>query len=198
MFFGGKRRYAVELLGSQKLRTKARKVAAADEKIIALASDMIDTMTMFNGIGLAAPQVGVDLQLVVFDVPEDPENPGATPGEAMLLPRMPLAVINPEIISFSGNIVPYREGCLSVPGIFADVMRPERVVFRAYTLAGEKIECECGGLLARCIQHELDHLDGKVFVDHLTEEQRNALAGKFAKLEKYGARHGYVKVKKCD
>ncbi len=196
MFFGGKRRYQVELLGSEKLRRIARPVGVVDDSIRELAENMICTMEVFNGIGLAAPQVGVDLRLIVLDVPEDSRSEAGSPGEDALLGTFPRAFINPEIVSYSGAQVPYNEGCLSVPDIFAEVIRPEKIVWRAADLDGKVIEYECGGLLARCIMHETDHLDGRIFVDLLSDAEKQRIAAKMERLNKFGARHNYVRYKK--
>ena len=160
LFKKGKQSYTVYTAGAPVLREKAAPVAAIDDRIKGIAAEMYEAMRVFNGIGLAAPQYGESLRLVVFDVPQD-SNTG-TPGEMLLLPQMPLTVVNPEIVAYSEETSEYDEGCLSVPDIYAPVIRPATVVFRAQTLDGEFLEFECGGLLGRCIQHELDHVAGIV------------------------------------
>lgn len=196
MFFGGKKRYQVELLGSEKLRRVARPVGVVDDGIRELAGTMIRTMEVFNGIGLAAPQIGVDLRMIALGVPEDSRSGSNSPGEDALLGRMPCVFINPEIVGCSGAEVPYNEGCLSVPEIFAEVIRPERVIWRAADLDGNVFEYECAGLLARCIMHEMDHLEGKIFVDRLSGEEMWRIAAKLERIDKYGARHHYVRYRK--
>lgn len=176
--------HIVYTVGAPVLREKAAPVALVDEGVRQLAADMIEAMYFFNGIGLAAPQYGHSLRLVVIDVPED-SNTGS-PGEMLLLPKMPLTLINPEIIMSSGDEVCREEGCLSVPGLYAPVCRPSKVVLRTQTIDGEFIEIECGGLLGRCVQHELDHLDGKIFTDRLTPEVAGKVRGDLDRLVRIG------------
>ena len=180
--------------GAAVLKKVAQPVGVVTDEIRELAADMLKAMRYFNGIGLAAPQYGKSLRLVVFDVPG--ENSTGTPGEEYLLPRMPLTVINPEIIGKSGQLVKREEGCLSVPDIYAPVVRPASVVFRAQTLDGEFFEFECGGLLGRCIQHELDHLDGFLFTDRLTPEDERLIRGDLKRLEQIGRSCNYRRIKR--
>lgn len=195
MFFKNKKRYVVHTVGDPVLREKAKPVAAVTPEIRQLAASMIESMQAFEGIGLAAPQAGEALRLVVFDVPL--ESMGDTPstGERLLLPKMPLAVVNPEIVASSEDLTSHDEGCLSLPDLFAPVVRPASVVFRAQTLDGEWIECECGGLLGRCIQHELDHLDGTLFIDRLTPEAARTVERELKQLIRFGERHHFHRVK---
>jgi peptide deformylase len=195
MLFKGKTRHVVHTAGDPVLKATAKPVSAVTPEIRALAERMFQAMQVFDGIGLAAPQAGESLRMVVFDIPADSMSNPPTPGEMMLLPRMPLTVINPEILSTSGEYSEYTEGCLSVPEIFAPVIRPNKVVFRAATLDGEIIECECGGLLGRCIQHELDHLDGKLFTDRLSPEEAQKIERSLRQLVRYGEKHKYLRVK---
>jgi len=102
-----------------------------------------------------------------------------------------MALVNPEIVEYGSEIIPYDEGCLSVPEVYAQVMRPRTVKVKAQTLNGETIEFECGGLLARCIQHEVDHLNGTVFVDRLTEEVKSLVRNELSALERRGKRFDY-------
>ncbi len=190
MFFkNNKKSYIVYTAGAAVLKQIAKPVSVVSDEIRSIAAEMLVAMRIFNGIGLAAPQYGHSLRMVVFDVPQD-SNTG-TPGECMLLPRMPLTVINPEIVAHSSDISEREEGCLSVPDIYAPVKRPVRVVFRAQTLDGEFIEAECGGLLGRCIQHELDHLDGKLFTDRLTPEAARGIRGDLERLKRAGQSSNY-------
>ena len=195
MFFKNKKRYVVHTVGDPVLREKAKPVPVVTPEIRQLAASMIESMQAFEGIGLAAPQAGESLRLVVFDVPL--ESMGDTPstGERLLLPKMPLAVVNPEIVASSEDLTSHDEGCLSLPDLFAPVVRPASVVFRAQTLDGEWIECECGGLLGRCIQHELDHLEGTLFVDRLTPEAARTVERELKQLIRYGERHHFHRVK---
>ena len=132
---------------------------------------------------------------MVFDVPLDSMGDSPSIGEQLLLPKMPLAVINPEVVASSEQLTSRDEGCLSLPELFAPVIRPASVVFRAQTLDGEWIECECGGLLGRCIQHELDHLDGTLFVDRLTPEAARTVERELKQLIRFGERHHFHRVK---
>ena len=186
-----KQNYSIKTYGHEVLKQNADPVREINEEIIRLAADMTVMMDKFDGIGLAAPQIGVSKRVVVLGVPDSPESRSGSPGEELLLPMMPLVVINPEIIAVSKETVKCDEGCLSVPDIFGPVERPASVVFRAELLDGRVIECECGGLLGRCIQHELDHLDGFCFVDRMTESARNSVAFKLFRLEKYGKKHNF-------
>jgi peptide deformylase len=149
---------AIHTLGDQVLRDSARRIGKVDESIRDLARDMLRSMYTAKGIGLAAPQVGIHKQLLVIDL--DPENP-ATP---------PMVLINPEITAASTSIDTYEEGCLSIPGVYLDVVRPSRVEVNFRDEMGRPRRLKTDGLLARCIQHELDHLNGVLFVDRVTDE----------------------------
>ena len=149
-----------------RLHTRAAPVLKVDDSIRKLVADMAETMYEAPGIGLAATQVDVHQRVVVIDVSED---------KSALL-----ALINPEIISRSGEQV-CEEGCLSVPGIYDKVTRAEQVRVRAQNQKGETFELDAEGLLAVCIQHELDHLDGKVFVEYLSKLKQNRIKDKLAK-----------------
>ncbi len=151
------------------LRARARPVASQDETTVRdLLPRMLATMYEAPGIGLAAPQVGAGLRVAVVDVmPDD------TPS--------PIALINPEIVASSQETATREEGCLSLPNQYADVTRPARVKIRYLDQGGARREIEAEGLLAACLQHELDHLDGVLFVDHLSSLKRNMIMRKLAK-----------------
>lgn len=149
-----------------RLRIKARPVEQFDETLRQLVSDMLETMYAAPGIGLAATQIDVDLQVVVIDVSESN--------------NQPLCLINPEILSSDGEEV-MEEGCLSVPGIYEKVTRAERVRVRACDERGRTFEFDADGLLAVCVQHEIDHLHGKVFIDRLSEIKRQRARRKLEK-----------------
>ena len=195
MLFNSKKRISLRTLGDEVLGKVADPILNVDAEIVKLAREMIEATAVFNGIGLAAPQYGVSKRMVVLDVPMDSMSKVPTPGEEQLLPRMPLVLINPEILSYSTNKSVRDEGCLSVPDIYAPVERPEKVVLRSMTLDGELIECECGGLLGRCIQHELDHLEGKCFTDRLAPEDAREVAGEIKRLIRYGEKHDFTRTK---
>jgi peptide deformylase len=151
------------------LKAKARRVADADaDQVRALVPRMFAAMYNAPGIGLAAPQVGIGLRLFVIDLQADEK-------------RDPVVLVNPEIVARSPELATREEGCLSIPGQYADVTRPARVRVRFEDAAGIKTEIEAEGLLAACLQHELDHLDGVLFVDHLSALKRNMLMRKLAK-----------------
>ena len=174
--------------GDPGLRRRSEPVTTVTPAIRELAEQMITTMyeNEIPGIGLAAPQVGVDIRLITLAVFESPEDlpPDPTPGEVFLASRMPLALINPEIIWASPATDLMDEGCLSVPKICGEVERPSLIIVRATTLDGETFTLQCGHLLGRCIQHEVDHLNGILFIDRLKPDDRAALAAKIDELEK--------------
>lgn len=153
-----------------RLRTVAKPVENVDDRIRKIIDDMFDTMYEAPGIGLAASQVDIHEQIVVIDVSEDRSEP--------------LVFINPEITVLDGEIFQYDEGCLSVPGFYETVERPRHVRVKALDRNGDVFEMEPEGLLAVCIQHENDHLLGKLFVDYLSPLKRNRIRGKLEKQHK--------------
>ncbi|ACL71294.1 peptide deformylase [Thioalkalivibrio sulfidiphilus] len=155
-----------------RLRKRAVPVDKVDDEIRRLVDDMFETMYDAPGIGLAATQVNVQRQVIVIDVSENNDQP--------------LVFINPEILDRVGE-EEMQEGCLSVPGYFETVRRADRVRVRALDRNGEPFELETDGLLAVCIQHEMDHLDGKLFVDYLSPLKRNRIQKKLEKLTRQGA-----------
>ena len=181
--------------GAKVLKQQAQPVLQVNEEIRTLAADMITSMRAFDGIGLAAPQVGVSKRLVVLEVPDD-ESEDLSPGEKAMLPQMPMVLVNPRLIGRSDTLCERDEGCLSVPGIYAPVVRSERVVLQSELLDGSTIEYECGGLLGRCIQHELDHLDGFIFTDRLSPEEFRRVEKTLAALEKAGSSKNYIRRRK--
>ncbi|MBD2550786.1 peptide deformylase [Microcystis elabens FACHB-917] len=148
----------IHKLGSKELRAPARRISKVDASIRDLARDMLRSMYTAKGIGLAAPQVGVHRQLLVIDL--DLEE-AATP---------PLVLINPEITAAGASFNTYEEGCLSIPGVYLDVVRPSVVEVTYRDETGRPRRLKADGLLARCIQHEMDHLQGVLFVDRVTDE----------------------------
>jgi len=161
-----------------RLHKVAKPVAVFDERLKKLAADMAETMYDAPGVGLAATQVDVHEQLIVIDVSE-------THDQLQVF-------INPEIVWASEERQVYDEGCLSVPGIYDGVERPARVKVRAYDLDGKQFEIDADGLLAVCIQHEMDHLKGKVFVEYLSPLKRNRIKTKLLKEEREIARQRKV------
>jgi peptide deformylase len=158
------------------LKTKAEPVEKITPEIRKLLDDMMETMYAARGIGLAAPQVGVSSRVIVMDVEqrEDKE------GEA----GKPISLINPEIIWASDEIGSYKEGCLSIPDQYADVERPVKVRIKYMDENGASQELEADGLLAICIQHEIDHIDGILFTDHISSLKRDMIQRKVKKWTK--------------
>ena len=167
------------------LRQISKPVATFDDELKALVADMLETMYEAPGIGLAAVQVGVPKRLLVMDLqePENPDDPESKPV------REPRVFINPEILSHSDDEVPYLEGCLSVPDQYAEVMRPDRIRARWLDEHGKAQEEDLDGLLAVCLQHEMDHLEGVLFIDHLSKLKRDMVLKKLAKARKERALH---------
>ena len=156
-------------LPDPRLRIRSAEIEIFDQSLSALVDDMFETMYDGNGIGLAAPQLGINIRLAVIDINNDKRTEDQ------------FVMINPVIVERRGNI-DSQEGCLSVPGVYDTVMRSEWIKLNAFDRNGSPFEIEAEGLFGMCIQHELDHLDGKVFIDLLSPLKRN-LARK--KLEKY-------------
>lgn len=157
-----------------RLRTVAKPVTEVDDKIRQLVDDMFDTMYDAPGIGLAASQVNVHKRVVVIDVSEDKSQP--------------LVFINPEIEVLDPEVSEYDEGCLSVPGFYETVVRPNHIRVRALDREGKPFEMIPDGVLAVCIQHELDHLNGKLFVDRISPFKRTRIRAKLEKKHKAEAR----------
>ena len=155
-----------------RLRNVARPVEQVDDAIRKFADDLLETMYAAPGIGLAATQVNVDKRVIVIDVSEDKSEP--------------LYLINPEILELQG-VEEMEEGCLSVPGVYETVQRADQVRIRALGLDGEPFEMEANDLLAVCIQHEIDHLDGKLFVDYLSQLKRTRIRKKLEKDQRQSA-----------
>jgi len=145
------------------LRKRTKKVKSFDASLKGLVEDMVETMHSANGLGLAAPQVGELLRVVVIQIPEEYEEPEA--GKLFVL-------INPEILEASSETEEGEEGCLSVPGLIGEVSRSHKVVVRAYTPKGKRFQVTAEGFMARVLQHELDHLDGVLFIDRVTGPEK--------------------------
>ena len=162
------------------LRQISTPVEKFDDQLRVLIRDMFETMYEAPGIGLAAVQVGVPKRLLVMDLqePADPEDENSPPV------KEPRVFINPEILSHSDEEVPYTEGCLSVPDQYAEVMRPDHIRARWLDEHGKSHEQDLDGLLAICLQHEMDHLEGILFIDHLSKLKRDMVLKKLAKMRK--------------
>jgi len=160
------------LLPDKRLRSVSKSVEKIDDKIKELVVDMFETMYDAPGVGLAAIQVGIAKRVVTID---------ATRGEEK---KQPIALINPEITWISNEKYVMEEGCLSIPEFTGEVERPERVKARFLNLEGQIVEVESEGLFARVLQHELDHLNGILFIDHLSKLKRDRITKKFSKAAK--------------
>ncbi len=154
------------------LRQKSQPVEKVDDVIRKLMDDMLEIMYSVPGIGLAAIQVGVPKRIIVLDVSKDPEK------------KESMYFVNPEIISTSKNNVTYEEGCLSVPGQFAEIDRPDSCLIKYLDYNGNSKELKTEGLLATCIQHEIDHLEGILFIDYLSKLKRSMITKKLSKQKK--------------
>jgi len=160
-----------------RLRKISSPVETVGDEVRKLVADMFETMYAAPGIGLAAIQVGVPKRILVIDL-QEPEEEGGAPV------KDPRVFINPEILTHSDQEVPYTEGCLSVPDQYAEVDRPDRIRARWLDLDGKAHEEEIVGLLATCLQHEMDHLEGILFIDHLSRLKREMILKKLAKQRK--------------
>lgn len=163
------------IIPEKRLRLVSDPVDRVGPDIKRLAEDMLETMYHAPGIGLAAIQVGVPLRVVTMDLAKKDED------------KDPRIFINPEILSTSDELSTYEEGCLSIPEIHEDVVRPARVTIRYLDLAGKTHEAEASGLFATCIQHEIDHLNGVLFIDHISKLKRDRIVKKFTKAAKRAA-----------
>lgn len=155
-----------------RLKQVCAPVEAVDDGVRKLMDDLLETMYDAPGVGLAAPQVGVTKRVIVVDVSKDPDAP------------KPYQLANPEIVWASEELADYEEGCLSLPEHYADVTRPARVRVRYLDRDGKTQEIEAEGLLATALQHEIDHLDGVLFVDHISKLKRNVILRKLQKTKK--------------
>jgi len=151
------------------LRKKSENLEKVDNELRLLLDDMLETMYSAPGIGLAAVQVGILKRLIVIDISKDKEK------------KNPIFLINPEIISKSKNTSIYEEGCLSLPGHFAEIERPEECKIKYIDYDGKKKEMKANGLLATCIQHEIDHLNGILFIDYLSKLKKDMIIKKLVK-----------------
>ncbi len=167
-------RRAIIIAPDPRLKTIAKPVAGVDDEVRRLMDDMLETMYAAPGIGLAAPQVGVSRRVLVLDIsPRDQ-------------PNAPFCMANPEILWASDETEMAEEGCLSLPDHYADVERPVKVRVRYLSFENEITEIEAEGTLGTCIQHEMDHLDGTLFVDHLSLLKRNIILRKLKKAKRLG------------
>ncbi len=159
-----------------RLKKKSKPVASVDAEVRQLMDDMLETMYDAPGIGLAAPQIGELQRVIVLDIDREDLKTG------------PILMANPEIIEASDEDATYEEGCLSVPEHYSDVVRPAKVTVRYLDRDGETREMTCEGLLSTCVQHEIDHLDGILFIDHISALKRNMILRKLLKARKEAER----------
>ncbi len=164
-----------------RLKKKCAPVTTFDADLAALADDMLETMYDAPGIGLAAPQIGITKRILVMDCAAREEDEASAPKE-------PRVLINPEVTWISEEKNVYEEGCLSIPEHYADVERPSAVRIGFTDLQGKAHEEEFDGLWATCVQHEIDHLNGKLFIDHIGSVKRTMITNKMKKLKKEQAR----------
>ncbi len=169
----------IRVVGDPVLRRKAKPVVEFGEQLEELAGMMVELMIANEGIGLAAPQLGIERRFIVIGVPVEEDEDA----------RKIYAISNPEILESSAETAVMEEGCLSVPGIFEELERPKRIRLRYQELDGEEKEIRVDGLLARVIQHEMDHLEGILFIDHLSSLQRSLVKGKLDKLREEASAH---------
>jgi peptide deformylase len=161
--------HTIRTFGDPVLKSEAAPVTDVDGKLVRLVDEMFQVMYEAPGIGLAAPQIGVQKQLFVYDIGDGP-----------------VTLVNPVIVESRGEWV-YEEGCLSIPGLYVEMLRPKEVLLRAHDLDGNELEVEADELLARLLQHELDHLHGVLMFDRMTPEQRRAALAEYRKLQEQPA-----------
>jgi peptide deformylase len=159
-----------------RLKVVCRPVGKVDAEVARLMDDMVETMYDAPGIGLAAPQVGVPTRVIVVDIAR--KDKGEAPN--------PIRLANPELVATSEDVKPWEEGCLSLPEHYAEVTRPTRVAVRYLDEHNKRREIEADGVLAVCLQHEMDHLEGILFVDHVSALKRNMILRKLRKAKKLG------------
>ena len=175
------------LLPDPRLREVCEPITEINDDIRTLADDMLETMYDAPGIGLAAPQIGVLKRIVVCDVAERSAREDENANEEDAKPD-PMVLINPEIVAVSDARSTYQEGCLSIPDIYEDVERPTAVRIKFTRLDGETEEQDVDGLLSVCLQHEIDHINGVLFIDHLSRLKRERITKKFVKLARVASR----------
>ena len=159
----------IRIYGDPVLRQRAAEILKVDDSVVKLVSDMLETLKQENGLGLAANQVGVLKRVFVVNLSHVKEG------------EKPLAIINPVLVDKAGEII-WEEGCLSIPGIFEDVVRAKKVTFKGIDISGKEITIQAEDLLSRVMQHELDHLNGILFIDHLSKIKREQIDSQLNKI----------------
>jgi len=156
--------------GNEILSSVAERVDNIDGEVVSIVNEMFDIMYKEKGIGLAAPQINLGQRIIVIDTSDDRKGK--------------IALVNPEILEFSDILEPYEEGCLSLPGLNADVIRPAEILVKGITPNGEEVEIEASGLIARVMQHEIDHLEGILFIDRIEKYIKDELRSELKKIKK--------------
>lgn len=189
---GKRKAVTVKHLGEACLHQKAKPVEKITDEVRDLGARLVEAMYKYDGVGLAATQIGVALRIVALhvDLPKDASMP-LSPGQRELCPKMPVVLVNPKIESSSPVIESFEEGCLSVPCVYAPVDRPVSVVLKARLLDGLEFTLDCGGFLARAVQHELDHLEGIVFVQRVKSPFFEEILPELKKIIKKSGSKGY-------
>ena len=184
----------IKYYGDSVLSVISSKIDIITDEIKKISSEMIEAMHKYDGIGLAAPQIGLSIKLIVVNLSIEhlQSNSTISPGEALLLPQMPITLVNPEVTSMGTEMSTMEEGCLSVPEVYAPVTRPLTITLKSQMLSGETINIECGGYLARVLLHEIDHLNGKLFIDRLKPEDYIEIKSKLCKLKKRLTKKGLI------
>jgi len=162
--------HSLVFYGNETLASVAERVENVDGEIVSLVKEMFNIMYKERGIGLAAPQIDLGKRVIVIDTGEEVNGK--------------LALINPEILEVSDNLEPYEEGCLSVPRLLADVIRPAEILVKGVSVKGEEVEIEASGLMARVLQHEVDHLNGILFIDRIEKYIRDEFRAELKKIKK--------------
>lgn len=161
------------IYGNPMLREKAEPIDNLNGQIIQLCQDMHETLIAANGLGLAAPQVGIAQRLIIVGDPQDPKCEHIT------------AIVNPEVVESYGGEESFEEGCLSIPEVRGEVLRPKKVIIQGYDLEGRPIQIETEGMVARALQHEVDHLNGILFIDYLGPAAKTLIKPKLKKLQEF-------------
>lgn len=181
------RKLKLRTLGDEALRQHCTPITHITDDIAELAEMMVEGLDRFHGVGLAANQVGFPIRMIAVDAPEPtPKELKArelTPGEKLLFDEMPTILINPEIVSMGEELIEYEEGCLSLPKIYGKVIRPANILLKAQFIDGEDFVAEVGGFTARILQHEIDHLNGLVYADRMTEKEYARIAPELESLK---------------
>ncbi len=171
---GNRETFGIRVFGDPVLRKKAEEVQNIDGEVVGLAEGMREVLARAKGLGLAAPQVGRSVALCLINLPAMDQSQ-----------KKPLVLINPRVIGSHGRLV-HQEGCLSFPELYADVARPQKIGIKGLDLEGREIELEADEMLARCFLHEVDHLNGVLFIDHLSQLKRQLLKNQLRRIAKMG------------